>query len=238
MPQPAHKQTSPALAFLRKNAVVVILGGALVAGVGVYAVNAAAPERTAAPAPMPSIDSTASLGGGVISPGISSPSATTAPGAAGASSAASAGAGGAVAGGSVYGGSAAQPAAGSAATAAGAQPRTTVTVGTAAQAPSIKDWRPVAEAFTKAFLNPSVGKDAWLAAIKPYCTQALYDEYKASDITRIPQDTLRYVSELRNDERTYIFAPQVTSGKNLFTATANIQDSTGTWLVGHVGGPE
>lgn len=240
MTQPAHKQTSPALAFLRKNAVVVILAGALVAGVGVYAVNAAQPERTAAPGPLPSINSTASLAGGPMVAGSASaaPGSPGAPGATGAPPAGAGVSGGQQAGAGAAGGSAGQAAAGTTAAAAPAQPHTAVTVGTAAQAPTIKDWRPVAEAFSKAFVNPSVGKDAWLAAIKPYCTPALFEQYKAVDITRIPQDDLKYVNEIRHSERTYVFSPNLASGKNIFTATADIQDSTGTWLVGHVGGPE
>jgi hypothetical protein len=240
MSEPTHKQASPAIAFLKKNAVVVVLAGALVAGVGVYAVNAAQPERTAVSAPVPSIHSTASLAGGpmVAATATASPGASGASGATGAPSAAAGAYGGSQAGAGSDGVSAGQPAASTAAPTSPARPQTTVTVGTAAQAPTIKDWRPVAEAFSKAFVNPSVGKDAWLAAIKPYCTPALFEQYKVVDITRIPQDNLKYVNELRHSERTYVFSPNLASGKNIFTATADIQDSTGTWLVGHVGGPE
>lgn len=227
-----HRNTPhPAVAFVKKNFVVLGLITVLVGSVGAFAIQSMAPERTAVAAPMPTISSSATLEGSAVTPGGAS-AATTAP------SGASGSAGGSQSGTGAAGGSTGQQAGGAAATSAPAQPQTTVTVGSAPQAPKIQDWNPVAAAFSKAFVNPSVGKDAWLAAIKPYVTPALYQQYQLADITRIPQDEVKYVTELRHSERAYIFTPSLVSGKNIFTATADIQDATGTWLVGHVGGPE
>jgi hypothetical protein len=234
MTEPAHKQTSPALAFLKKNAAVASLAGALVIGVGVYAVNAAQPERTATPGPVPSINSTASLAGG---PMVAA-TATASPGASGAPSAAAGASGGTQAGAVTTGGSAGQPSGVTTTTAAAAErPQTTVTVGTAAQAPPIQDWRPVAAAFSKAWANPSVGKDAWLAAMKPYVTSDVLTEFSRTDIRNVPQDTLQSIHDVKQVERTHLFDPVYASGKDRFGASIAVQ-TDGSWLVDHVGATE
>lgn len=236
MPEPAHKQTSPALAFLKNNAALACVAGALVIGVGVYAVNAAQPDRTATPGPVPSINSTASLAGGQMSatPGTSS----GAPGAPGAPSAASGDSVGTQAGSGTSGGSAGQPAGATGKTAAAAErPQTTVTVGTAAQAPAIQDWKPVAEKFSAAWANPSVGKDAWLAAMKPYVTSQVLAEFSRTDIRNVPQDTFQNIHDVKHSERTHLFDPVYVSGKDRFGASITVQ-TDGSWLVDHVGAPE
>lgn len=228
-----HKQGSPVVAFVRKNAVVVGLSAAMLIGVGTFAANALQPERTAAPAPVPSIDSTASLGGGPVAAPTASATAgatataapTAAPGASGGGQSATGAAGG----------SAGQPAAGG--TTPSAQPTTAVTLGTANQAPTIQDWHPVAEKFAAAWANPSVGKDAWLAAMKPYATAQLLTELGRADIRNVPQDTLQNVRSVRHSERTWIFNAAYNSGKIRFGASITVQND-GSWLVDHVGAPE
>lgn len=239
MTEPTHKQTSPALAFLKKNAAVVGVAGALVIGVGVYAVHAAEPERTAAPGPVPSINSTASLAGGptAAATAAASPGASGASGPTGASSGASGTSGGPQGGAGVAGGSAGQPAGATATSAAPDRPQTTVTLGTAAQAPSIQDWTPVAEKFSAAWSNPSVGKDAWLAAMKPYVTAQILAQFSRTDIRNVPQDTFVSVHEVKKSERTHIFDPSFASGKDRIGASVTVQ-TDGSWLVDQVGAPE
>lgn len=223
--------THPALEFLKRNGAALGIATVLAVSVGTFVVNAAQPPATARPAPRPSVVSTATLDDAVTSatatPGA--PTATAAPSAGSGSSGAQQAGGGSA--GAFTGGTAAG-------TAAAPVPTSTVVLGAHDQAPKAQDWEPVAEAFTRAFVDPSVGKDKWLAAIQPYITPALYEQYKIADITRIPQDELKYVTELRHSERAYVFVPRFASGKDRFTATADIQDSTGAWLVGHVGAPE
>lgn len=231
-----HKQGSPAVAFIRKNALVLGISAALLVGVGTFAANALQPERTAAPAPVPTINSTATLDGGVVaspaaSPGSTAGAATAAPSA----SPGSAGGGQSTAG--AAGGSAGQPAGGSGASTPSAQPAAPVTLGTANQAPTIQDWHPVAEKFSAAWANPSVGKDAWLAAMKPYATAQLLTELARADIRNVPQDTLYNVRSVKHSERTWIFNPTFTSGKDRFGASITVQND-GSWLVDHVGAPQ
>ncbi|QOD05892.1 hypothetical protein [Pseudarthrobacter sp. BIM B-2242] len=230
-----HKQSSPVVAFVRKNAVVVGVSAALLIGVGTYAANALQPERTAAPAPVPTINSTATLDGGAVASPTASPGSTDAA-ATGAPSAAPGASGGGQSGSGTAGGSAGQPGGGSGATPS-AQPTTTVTLGTANQAPTLQDWKPTAEKFSAAWANPSVGKEAWLAAMKPYATEELLTSLARADIRNVPQDTLYNVRSVKNSERTWIFNPTFTSGKDRFGASITVQND-GSWLVDHVGAPE
>lgn len=230
-----HTQGSPVVAFVRKNAVAVGLSAALLIGVGTFAANALQPERTAAPAPVPSINSTATLDGGAVatptSPGSTAGAATAAP------SASPGASGGGQSGSGAAGGSAGQPAGGSGASTPSDQPTTRVTLGTANQAPTLQDWKPTAEKFSAAWANPSVGKDAWLAAMKPYATEELLTSLARADIRNVPQDTLYNVRSVKNSERTWIFTPTFTSDKERFSASITVQND-GSWLVDHVGAPE
>ncbi|HEX9087852.1 MAG TPA: hypothetical protein VF867_10030 [Arthrobacter sp.] len=227
----------PAVAFVKKNFVVLGLTTVLVGSVGAFAIGSMTPERTAAAAPMPSISSSATLEGSGVTPGGATASAGASAGATTAPSGASGSAGGSQAGAGTAGGSTGQQAGGATATTAPVRSQTTVTVGAAPQAPKIQDWNPVAKSFAAAWSNPGIGKDAWLAAMKPYVTASLYSSFQLTDIRSVPADKVTDVSSDRHSERTYIFTPRFASGTPRFTASITIQND-GSWLVDGVTPPE
>lgn len=225
-----HKQGSPVVAFVRKNAVVVGVSAALLIGVGTFAANALQSERTAAPAAVPTVNSTATLDGGPVSSPTPSPGSTAGP----ATAAPSASPGGAVGG--QHGSGATDRAAGQPASTS-PSPTAPRLIGAGPQAPELQDWKPIAEKFSAAWANPSVGKDAWLAAMKPYITPELLAQFSKTDIRNVPQDTLYNIRSVRHSDASWIFSPTFTSGKDRISAQITAQTG-GSWLVEHVGAPE
>lgn len=111
-----------------------------------------------------------------------------------------------------------------------------IRVGDAPQAPTAGEWQPTAEAFAKAWGNPSVGKEAWLAAIKPHVTAAQYEKFTYTNLVNVPQDELKFVTLDEEFARTARFqATFVNSGPQIL-GFVEIQND-GSWLVSAVGEP-
>ncbi|MEH0110613.1 hypothetical protein V6N00_12955 [Tersicoccus sp. MR15.9] len=58
--------------------------------------------------------------------------------------------------------------------------------GTGPQAPQLQDYETAAMAFATAWADPSVGKAAWLARLRPMVTDEVYQGLTASDIRNVP----------------------------------------------------
>lgn len=67
------------------------------------------------------------------------------------------------------------------------------------QAPVIPDSQPVANAFSKAYLNTKGGKDAWLAGMRPYASDLLYGKLENLTVDIIPVGNVNTVSLRRDD---------------------------------------
>ena len=203
---------------------------ALASSVGFYAFNQmAAKAEPAAATAVPTVNSTAGISN--VAPtaaaGTPSPAATPTQGS-------TAPAGGQNAGTAAQGGSG--PAAGTPAPTASAYPEPTVTIGNGPQAPTLQDWKITARGFGAEFANPSGGKDAWLTAIKPYVTPALYAKYAPADIRSIPTEKLLDVYQDKRSGGVVVYHPSYASGSNQFQALMKIQPD-GTWLVDQVDAP-
>ena len=111
--------------------------------------------------------------------------------------------------------------------------QTPVSMGFGPQVPDRGDWRAGAEAFAAAYANPAVGRDAWLAALKPHVTESTYLGLESTDISRVSQDEVKYV--LLDDELDRIARYRIyfVGGSQTIAATSEIQDSGG-WLVNSI----
>lgn len=76
-----------------------------------------------------------------------------------------------------------------------------VPVGTGPQAPTPKDWKPVANAFAKAWANPKAGQESWLNAIKPTVTSDLYEKFTTTDIGRVSHLEVAGINSEQEDYR-------------------------------------
>lgn len=105
-----------------------------------------------------------------------------------------------------------------------------VSVGTGQQAPTPKDWKPVANAFAKAWANPKAGQEAWLNALKPTVTSDLYDQFTTTDVGRVSQ---LEVSGINSEQEDYRGVNARVSFKNTeFTILIHLTPQADmTWLV-------
>lgn len=226
----APSQLHPALQYLKDHVVLIALITALAVSVGFYAFNQmTAKAEPAAATAAPTVNSTAGIsnvaptaGAGTPSPAITPTPGSTAP------------SGGQYAGTAAQGGSGSTPKA--QAPAPSAYPTPTVTVGNGPQAPTLQDWKITARGFSAAFADPSGGKDAWLARIKPYVTPGLYAKYTPADIRSIPTERLLDVYQDKRSGGVVVYHPSYASGSNQFEALMKIQPD-GTWLVDQVDAP-
>lgn len=62
------------------------------------------------------------------------------------------------------------------------------------QAPEVGSWEEPVNGFAKAWANPAPGKDAWLAAMKPFVTPDMYKSFTYTDIRQVPQLEVEYVT--------------------------------------------
>lgn len=228
----APAQLHPALQYLKDHAVVIGLVLALAASVGFYAFNqmSANAEPVAATA-VPTVNSTAGISNVAPTAAAGTPSAAATP-----TLGSTAPAGGQNAGTAAQGGSGPAIGAQAPAPTASAYPEPTVTIGNGPQAPTLQDWKITARGFGAAFANPSGGKDAWLAGIKPYVTPALYAKYLPTDIRSIPTEKLLDVYQDKRSGGVVVYHPSYASGSNQFQALMKIQPD-GTWLVDQVDAP-
>jgi hypothetical protein len=116
-----------------------------------------------------------------------------------------------------------------------ASPTTTTTapavsVGTAPQAPTPTDWKPVANAFAKAWANPKAGQEAWLSALKPTVTSDLYDKFSNTNVERMSQLEVSGINPEKDD---YTGVNARVSFKNTeFTIMIHLAPQADmTWLV-------
>ena len=227
-----HETTSPVLAYLKQHGVLIGVTAVILGSAGVFVASQVADASSAAPAPKPTVQSTAGFGADTVAG--ASPSASA--GATGSATASGASASpGAVSGASTAPqitptGSA------QARTQATPYPQTTVTVGTGPQAPTEQDWTINAKAFAAAWANPGVGKDAWLAAIRPHVTDSLYKMLQLTDIRSVPTETLQGVSQDRHSGGALVYHPLFSSSKNQFQGLMKIQPN-GVWLVDQLDSP-
>lgn len=97
------------------------------------------------------------------------------------------------------------------------------------QAPEVGDWQEPVDGFAKAWANPSVGKDAWLAAMKPFITPGMYQSYTYTDISQVPQLEVEYVTIHDESPRTRTIKIVYKDGTKML-AQAEIQND-GSFLV-------
>lgn len=62
-------------------------------------------------------------------------------------------------------------------------------------APTMEDWRPVAEEFATAWANPEGGKDAWLKRLRPLTSDDAYEGLESTNEAAIPDLTFVAVEE-------------------------------------------
>lgn len=111
--------------------------------------------------------------------------------------------------------------------------QTPISVGFGPQAPEQGDWEPAADGFAAAYANPSVGREAWLAALKPFVTGSSYRGFENTDINRVQQDEVEYVLLDDELERIVRFHIYFKGGSQPLMGTAEIQND-GSWLVSSV----
>lgn len=78
-------------------------------------------------------------------------------------------------------------------------PQPTVITNDAPQAPVLPDATKFVNDFMAAWSKPGVGKEAWLAAIRPYVTDSLYAEYENIDIANVPASTVGSIYRTQSD---------------------------------------
>lgn len=73
------------------------------------------------------------------------------------------------------------------------------------QAPTLPEWQSTATGFANAWANPEVGKDAWLANIRPFVDDSIYANMEYVDINTVPVDKVVEVTESKNDQMGVVF---------------------------------
>lgn len=73
------------------------------------------------------------------------------------------------------------------------------------QAPEMADWKDTVTPFMKAWSNPTVGKEKWLAGIKPYVSNELYENFKNADLKGKDKLTVKAIEEQEQDATGYAF---------------------------------
>jgi hypothetical protein len=213
------QQSHPALQFLKDNIVVIGLVVVVAASVAFFAFSQASVQAKSAAEVNPTSLATAALDNSSSS---ASPSASAAP-AASASASGTTDTGAATAGAH----NPTQPTATATSTAQIASANS--------KALTAQDWKPYAESFTKAWLNTSGGKEAWLGRLKPMVSAGLYAGFTKTDIATVPSATFQSVSLAEESKASKTFRAYASTGA-ILEGRVSIQVD-GSWIVDQVGPP-
>lgn len=104
-----------------------------------------------------------------------------------------------------------------------------------AQAPEAGDWREPAEAFAAAYATAHGGdQEAWLAGMKPYITEELYENFTYTDMYYVSDDEVESVASVEINPTTMIFRIYYAEAGSKSEALMELQPS-GEWLVSALG---
>lgn len=93
------------------------------------------------------------------------------------------------------------------------------------------EWQPTAKAFASAWANPAEGKEAWLAGLKPYLDDSLYQDMENVDVNLVPIDTVVDVTELKNDHTGVVFSVSFANSDVRMKAYMQWDPAQSKWVV-------
>lgn len=216
---PTDNGRHPALQFLQDNLALIGIVAVVIIAVAIVLFQQGPSEKKSAP--VPSITATAGAA-------TSAPSSSATPTAT-ATASATQGPSGSTSSPSPAATAAPSPSA----TAAAAASEASRIVGDQPMAPEVQNWRPYAEKFSQAYGNTTGGKEAWLARLRPYVTDKLYEGFKTTDISRVTPGSFQTVNTLTEENAYSTFVARY-SDRGPIEVLIQVQND-GSWKVNSTG---
>lgn len=93
------------------------------------------------------------------------------------------------------------------------------------------EWQSTATAFASAWANPEVGKEAWLANLRPYIDDNLYSQLESTDINTVPVDKVAEITESKNDHLGVVFNVRFNNPDLRMSAHTQWDPQQSKWVV-------
>lgn len=106
-------------------------------------------------------------------------------------------------------------------------------VGAGPQNVEVQNWRRFAEKFGQAYGNTAGGKDAWLARMRPYITDSLYEGFSVTDISRVEKLTFSGVNKMVEENAYSTFTVNYKEKPEFIDGLIQVQND-GSWKVAKV----
>jgi len=105
------------------------------------------------------------------------------------------------------------------------------------QAPTLGDWKPVAEKFATAWANPEGGKDAWLKRLRPLTNDKAYSGLENTSAERLPKLTFASLDTQVENESTVVVDAVYTGSSKPVLRIGLAPENNGQWQVVYVTEP-